>query len=493
MSSILSGIELPAQLTFSYGVGRAAGGVLEPQLQGLKNSSWALITGEGISVPPSPGTLAAGVAQGQIDPKTAALWATYSGVNQETFDALVNIANVGPGSSYAFELWRRGHIDEDGFRRAVKRLGLEQEWIDDLVKIKQTLLTAEQLAVMIQRTVVANPGILPNQPDTAGSNVPPMPQVNIDPVTEAAGMGIDPERLSAMARIIGLPASPDLAARMHFRKIITEGAYNQAILEGNTRGEWAPFLLDGFREIPTAEQFVEAHLRGWITKQEMYDGTARHGMSQSDTDLEFQIHRRSLTPHAVKQALARGASFNPSAGELTDPYEASVHQNNLGPEWYELAISLAGSYPSLFITSRLVTAGTITPEAGRDWRKKAGDADEVVAAMYESWKGAGTTTADPHVTKAENSLWTALHSSYVKDRTDDSLAETTLATIGVPSSARAEVLTLWQAERDLQRAGLSAAQIKKAFGEATFTQDEAVARLVELGWSAADAGVYLGE
>jgi hypothetical protein len=81
----------------------------------------------------------------------------------------------------------------------------------------------------------------------------------------------------------------------------------------------------------------------------------------------------------------------------------------------------------------------------------------------------------------------------VKDRTDDALAETTLATIGVPSSARAEVLTLWQAERDLQRAGLSAAQIKKAFGEATFTQDEAVARLVELGWSAADAGVYLGE
>src|SRR5512142_1751030 len=199
-------------------------------------------------MPPDAKTLAAGVAQGQVDPQQAASWAAETGFGGDQFTALVDIANVGPGTAYAFELWRRGVIDEAGFRRAIKRLGLEQEWIDDLVSVKQNILTPEQLAVMIQRTVVPNPGILPNQPSTQGSNVPPMPQANIDPIAEAAGMGISEERLAAMARIIGLPASPDLAARMHFRNIITEGAFNQAILEGNTRGEWAPFLLDGFRQ-----------------------------------------------------------------------------------------------------------------------------------------------------------------------------------------------------------------------------------------------------
>ena len=55
------------------------------------------------------------------------------------------------------------------------------------------------------------------------------------------------------------------------------------------------------------------------------------------------------------------------------------------------------------------------------------------------------------------------------------------------------MLALWQEERELVRAGLTAAQIKKAYSEATFTKDEATARLVELQWSAADAAVYLGE
>src|SRR5205085_1429425 len=82
------------------------------------------------------------------------------------------------------------------------------------VALKQVLLSPAELAVMVQRTVVPNPGLLPNQPDTAGSNVPPMPVVDIDVLAEAAAAGINPERMAALTRIIGLPASPDLAARM---------------------------------------------------------------------------------------------------------------------------------------------------------------------------------------------------------------------------------------------------------------------------------------
>jgi hypothetical protein len=487
----LDPLEITGGIAIGTGLGGAISDTVEPRLRQFKYDQSSKYP----HIPPSAGTLAAGVAQGQVDPKQAAIWALMHGFDGPAFNTLIDIANVGPGSAYAFELWRRGQIDEAGFRRAVKRLGLEQEWIDDLVQIKQTLLTAEQLAVMIQRNVVDGGSILPNQPPTGNADVPPMPQVNIDPVTEAAGMGIDLERLSAMARIIGLPASPDLAARMHFRNIINEESFNLAIKEGNTRGEWAPYLLNGFREIPTAEQYVEAHLRGWITQAAMYAGTAKHGMSQPDTDLEFQIHRRPLTPHAIKQALARGANFNPEAGELTNPYEASVHQNSLGPEWYELAISLAGSYPSVFVTNRLVTDGTITPEDGQSWRQKAGDADEVVKALYASWKrgAAGGASTNPHVTKAQSHVWTVVQSSYEKDRTDDAQATAALTKLGVTAGAIPEILSLWQVSRAIVRAGLTAAQIKKAYGEATFTQPEAVARLVELGWAAADAGVYLGE
>lgn len=495
MSSLLAEIGLSEQLILSYIIGIAGAPAVYPYVRSLENIAWS----SHAVMPPDAKTLAAGVAQGQVDPGQAASWAAETGFGSDQFNALIDIANVGPGTAYAFELWRRGVIDEAGFRRAIKRLGLEQEWIDDLVAVKQTILTPEQLAVMIQRTVVANPGILPNQPSTSGSNVPPMPQVNIDPVVEAAGMGISEERLAAMARIIGLPASPDLAARMHFRGIITEGAYNQAILEGNTRGEWAPFLLDGFRQIPTAEQFVEAHLRGWISAPEMYAGTALHGMSQPDTDLEFQVHRRPLTPHQIKQAIARGASFNPAAGEIQNPYSAAAHQSSLGPEWYELYAALAPSYPSLFITNRLVTGGTITAPTGADWLRKAGNADEVVTAMEQSWAGGTTAAADPHVSKARTTAWSKAQASYIAEESTAADVQPIFQLLGVPAAAQTEVIGLWDAIRALTRKQLTPAQVKKAWAEGAinpatgqpWTQQEAIDALLARGYDQADATTLL--
>jgi hypothetical protein len=479
-------------------VGGAATVALQPAFEVPRQDAWSRNANRILDV----GLLARLVAQGGIDLSEAAAEAKRDGFGPDKLDALIYLSQTVPGFADALDLWRRGLIGDGLFQHVLVKAGLDQRYSAPLQALKDAeILTPEQLAVMIQRTVVANPGILPNQPDTADSNVPPMPQVGIDPITEAAHSGFNEERLAAMARIIGLPASPDLAARMHFRKIITEGAYNQAILEGNTRGEWAPFLLDGFREIPTAEQFVEAHLRGWVTKPEMYAGTARHGMSQADTDLEFQIHRRPLTPHAIKQGLARGANFNPEAGELQDPYEASVHQNNLGPEWYELAISLAGSYPSLFITNRLVTQGTITPTQGRTWMQKSGMADEVVTALHDSWTGGTTATADAHSTKAQNQLWTTTHRSYVAEEIDDATATTALSAAGVAAAAVPAILALWAQERSLIRKQLSPTQIRKALNlgvvnPATgvpWTIADAHAALLLRGYDDADATVFLQE
>src|SRR5207302_3351662 len=156
------------------------------------------------------------------------------------------------------------------WQHVLVKAGLDQRYTAGLTALKASEpLDPAVIATAVQRTVLPNPGILPNQPSTAGSNVPPMPEVAQDPYLEAAKSGIPPYVLDALTRIVGLPASPDLAARMFFRNIVTEGAFNQAILEGNTRGEWAPFLLEGFRQILTAGEYTELQLRGF------YDRAAR--------------------------------------------------------------------------------------------------------------------------------------------------------------------------------------------------------------------------
>lgn len=488
----MAGIGSAPGIILGVGVGAAAGAALEPAIEVPKQQAWLSAPNKVLDA----ATVARLVAQGGIPlDATAYDHAKRTGYDTDKLDALVYLAQAVPGAAEALFLWRLGYTDEIGYREALTKAGIRAEWQDRMVKTFSVPLTAQEVAVMVQRGVLPNEGQLPVGPPTTVGQVPPMPVVNLSAYESAQAYGTSNDQLDALTRIIGLPASPDLAARMVFRKIIDRVDFDRAIAEGNTRNEWAPFLFDGFREIPTAQQFVEAHLRGWITEQEMYDGTARHGMSQADTDVEYHIHRRPLTPHAIKQGLARGANFNPAAGEIQDPYEAAVHQNNLGPEWYELAISLAGTYPSLFITNRLVTANTITPATGKSWLEKSGLADEVVAAMYETWTGTGAAAANKDVASAETKLKTRTHSAYIAAEIDDATATAALEAAGVAAGAVPAVLALWQAERALIRKQLSPAEIVKALAKGdinaatglAWTEPDALAALIARGYSQTEA------
>ena len=81
----------------------------------------------------------------------------------------------------------------------------------------------------------------------------------------------------------------------------------------------------------------------------------------------------------------------------------------------------------------------------------------------------------------------------------DAQATAALTTAGVPAAEIQPVLDIWQTERGLDRKPLSAAQTKKAWVEqvvnpdtgAAWTRDEALAALVELGYSTADANTFL--
>jgi len=529
----MAGIADVPELVVGIAAGAAASTALEPALEIPRQDAWDGARNKILE----PELLARLVAQGGVTLDTAHYFAHRNGFDDDQFAALVYMAQTVPDLALTLEVWRRGLLGDPQSTAAIALVEhafvkhqIEPQYWPALEELFSGRLDPALIATMVQRSVLpnaTNPAsgeqLLPfNTADVAqtvyddwaavvnglggiapptGHNVTPMPQVELDPITEARAHGIDFDRLAAETRIVGLPASPDLAARAVFRRIITAQDFVQALAEGNARVEWAPALFEAFREIPTVRDFVQKHLRGWTDAQGMYDGAARHGMGKDDVDTLFQIERRPLSPHQIKQGLARGARFNPAPNEIQDPYTASVHQNNLGPEWYELAVSLQGAYPSLFITNRLVTGGTISADTGRDWLQKSGNADEVVTAMHDSWTGGGTVKADPALKSEQTRLKTATHKAYIDFLIPDSTATTALEAAGVSAAAVPAVLQLWQAERDLIRKSLSAAQIKKAWTEqipdpATgqpWTEAEAVTRLQELGYTADDAKILLVE
>jgi hypothetical protein len=477
-------------------VGLAAAPAVRPLVQELTNLTWAETTALGIGRPLSVGTLASGVAQGQIDYAWAVTIAGQGGTDKTQFDRALDAANIGPGLAEAYRMWRRGTIKEPGFRRAVKRLGLEQEWIDDLVALKDERLSPAEIAVMVQRGVIPDPGYLPVGPPTRVGKVPPMPVEQINATTEAEAAGVDESRIKALTRIIGLPASPDLAARMTFRGIIDSIDFDRAISEGNTRNEWAPFLFDGFREIPTVTNYIEGRLRAWLDDAQMYAGTAKHGMSKGDTDLLFKVHGRPISFRQVFIGERRGGIYNGSTAPIDPHFLKSLQESNIRPEWYDLAWAQRETFPSAFVVRALLQGGVLTADEGDAIFRKIGwplDLARKVADHYGA--GTGTVAVDPLVKSAHTRALTLLRNAYVARRVDDAFATDRLNALGVAAAVQTPLLDAWRIMQTIPGAGLTRAQVKKAFKSlpVEWPRDRALTELEDLGMEPAEAQTYLDE
>jgi hypothetical protein len=520
-------------LLLGIAAGGAASAAFEPALEIPRQQAWAAAPHRVLD----PELLARLVAQGGVDLSTAETLATHSGYSKANLDALVYLAQSPPGEAELFLLWRMHVIDEPTFRAGMVKLGRRPDWIDHLEQTYSVPLTAAEAAVAIHHHVIPNQGQLPGLDLETTGKVLRFPLVPIDAYRSAEAHGFSNDQLDAITRTLGLPPGLDTVARGVFRGILDRGDFTLAALQSNRRTEWQEYEFEIYRQIPTAEQFVEAHLRGWITQAEMYAGTALHGMSQADTDLEYQIHRRPLTVRQITQAEAWGGSFQPQAGELTDPYQASVHQANLGPEWYDLGQALKHTYSVPFWWRSMVEAGAIAAADAKTILLRLGNppdfADTAVAHFT-----AGGTAATREATKSElldeyeggyisrtdyqtalealgytgtqlalelelgdarqakawrQKVIDAIHKAYVEHELADTAAISELATVNVTGDTATRFLQLWQLERSYTLARLTQSQVVKAYGKALITQADALARLQDFGLSAADAQIRLDE
>ena len=158
-------------------------------------------------------------------------------------------------------------------------------------------------------------------------------------------------------------------------------------------------------------------------------------------------------------------------------------------------------YPPLFQLTRLVQAGAIDADTAREWAVKDRYPPEVVNALHAYWTAPSAAKADTHLGKAQTQLWTTTHRSYLSGESDDATATAALQAAGVTAATAPAVLALWQHERDLVRKQLTPAQVKKAWAKvvrneatgAAWTRDDAIAELIQRGYTHADATTYLDE
>ena len=434
--------------TISDAAGFALGGAmrspLEPPLAELTNETWLTFTEKGISKPPDAQTLAEGVAQGQVKESDARTWAAWQGIGKDQFTALISIANVGPALGYAYEAWRRGFLSDTEFQTALKRQGIEQQWFASLIKLKARLVDLPTLANGIQRGLITSPFPLPYDPTPGQGKIPAYPVTNIDAAKEAQGLGYYGDELQLEVGLAGNPPGPEGLFRARWRGAIDDADVTRGLVEGRSRAEWLPAFEADARQVSTPHDAVENHLRGYSQASDMYARTARHGMSQDDTNILFQNAGRPLVAHQITTGLARGAAFHPEPGELTDPYQAAVQESNVKPSYYDLWIANRYTYPSLFQLNQLVKAGAITPDVAKDWANKDGYAPEVQDALHAFWVqqagSAGGTTA----TKPRAYTYSQIHQAWRNNVFTDAQALTELESIGYPTAKAQTLLATWK-------------------------------------------------
>ena len=493
----LGQLELGLQLLLSYALGTAAGPALSPLVRALANEAWSLHP----DMPPDAVLLAQGVAQGQVDPATAASWATQTGFGAAQFKALVDIANTGPPLGSALMLLRRGVWTPTQYQTALNRQGIEPQWWAGLTSLQNDRLDLGAIATAVHRGIMSDSGLLVTPVPGGTGKVPRIPQSSLDTLAEFAAQGIDPERARVLVADTGLPLALGEMLQLYNRGDVTATDVKVSIAESNVRNEYMDVALNLARRLLTPHEYAEAELRGVVADGSV--GAALSGLNAADYKVLFGILGRPISTHQVTTGLARGGKYNPNATDYSavpaGPYRDAIRRSAIRPEYADLDYANRFTYPSGFqIKSEAPDLGEAMTE---QLLLEVGWAPSWAKTFATKWSGGAGSTGDPHVKKAQTQLWTTTHRSYVANEIAAPTATTALVAAGVAAASVPAVLNLWNEERALVRKSLSAAQIKKAYTTQTtnpatgaaWTLQEAIARLLELGYDQADATVLLEE
>jgi hypothetical protein len=383
------------------------------------------------------------------------------------------------------------------------------------------LLSPAEVAAGVQQGHLPNPGILPDvsaavpavggqvkaeSPDGAKPSSVPLTQIDIGPIDEAKGSGVDLDRLKVIANLAGLPPGSAELLTMWNRELIDEDSVDAGLREGHLKTKWSQAYKRMRWNVLGAAEYAGLHLRGWITQDEMYKGGKLTGHTKDQMDKMYLNRGRPLAPVQAFTAWARGAphpkglGYTDRAGTFDEQdFLKALQQSDVRTEYGPILWHNRYAYPTLFQLGRLATAGAITPERTREILKFERYEKQEIDALVGFWTKDVAAKADSHVTSEQNRLRTTTHSSYLSGEISKTVARNSLTVAGVASASLDAIMRIWDTEKNLIRAQLTAANVKKAFNKGgknnatgqKWTRDEALAALIELGWAALAANDYL--
>lgn len=354
-------------------------------------------------------------------------------------------------------------------------------------------------------------------------------------VAQAARSGVGHENFALMATNSGEPPALQEMLSLFRRGKVDQGTLEHAIRQSRVRDEWIPFVLEMGLDEPTPTDILQALLQGQVDHDTAIDLYRKLGGDPVYFQLLYDTRGSAPTPNEAALMARRGIIPWEGTGPQAVSYAQAFLEGPWRNKWSAAFRSVSQYAPPPRTVTALYTEHAIDQAQALKLFAQAGLAPELAAAYLvgasktktQSHRNLAVSTIDSlyqqraitteqamslletlgydqgeaqfillinDMKRYEHYVTTAIssvHTQYTSHKIPQSEASNVLDQLGVTANERDHLLALWLLERGAKVQVLTPAQIKKAADDGLITADDAAGRLLDRGYSEADAAIYL--
>lgn len=493
---------------------------------GIDAARFAVLT-ELARVRITPADLATAVLRSYLDRAQADAEALPQGITPEQMQILIDLAGDAPGPDQLAEALRRGLIPRDGrgagavsYVQGIAESRLHDKWADLLFELTRALLSPPDAASAVIRNFM----------DYAAAQ------------QLAEKQGVDADTFATMTHLAADAPGPQQLAEALRRGAITYAgigpdsiSFLQGIAEGRLADKWAPVIQDLAKLWPTPTDALEAALKGQLTKEE---GLATYLLLGGDQQFyQWLLDSQGDAPSPLEAAsmAARGIIPWHGTGPDATSFDQAIREGRLRDKWTEATREATRYLPApgeviTFLAHRAITQDRATQLLNDRYMDQdvlaayLAEADETDLSVYRGLTQSSVTDMyyahlidhDQaigllgllHVTDKAAELLLAyadlrqlidsiqrsvqrIASLFTGRKISTDTARHALAQLEIPATSVERILQTWELQAQANVKTLSATQIVDAWYYLVLSQDQAIADLQAIGYTAFDAWVLL--
>lgn len=452
------------------------------------------------------GTAAQLVAQRIIPLGAGEDEARRQNLSTNRFNDLVQAAYQTLPIDVLLQLVNRGYYPRDGFNIWAERAGLHPDQMEAVWELTRALITPADAADMTVRGIISQ---------DEGRQI-------------AAKSGYTPEDFDKLVLDTGAPLALEQLLLLYRRGQVNDAELEHGIRQSRIRNEWIPFAKELRYAPPSASDAIRAAVQNQLPHDEAIRKFSEAGLNPTEFDWMFNTAGRPPGTQELITLARRGLIS-------IDVVKQAVRESDIKTKYVDIIAEMYEYRPPPRTIVALMRAGTISDSEGlrlliqqglkpalaeayvheahkgrtetarhlaqsqilKLYHERAIDVDQTLKML----EGIGWSETDAQFlimaqdlqreAQALEAALTHVHSLYVGHKTDRSVAVSSLAALGIPQTQAAHLLELWDYERSVNVPTLTRAQVAAAYKWNLLNQDDALAKLQALGYSADDATLIL--